>query len=107
MGRSSETARIQEIVTCGITPHPPHEKLAKTALSSIAYVETRHFDSTLEAVQTLKREGVHVIGMETTSKSRPYTQVYYPQPTALVLGNELTGIDTQIMDHCDHLIEIP
>ena len=41
-------------MTCGITPHPPHEKLSKTALSSVEYVKTRHFASTLEAVEALK-----------------------------------------------------
>ncbi len=94
--RSSETARLQEVVTCGITPHPPHEKLSKTALSSVEYVASRHFDSTLEAVKTLKAEGVQVYGMETTSKSVSYAQARYPKPSALILGNELTGICTQV-----------
>lgn len=105
--RSSETARLAEVVTCGITPHPPHEKLAKTALSSLDYVATRHFDSTLDAVLALKAEGVKIFGMETTSRSKSYVQVHYPQPSALILGNELTGICTQVMDQCDELIEIP
>ena len=105
--RSAETARLKEIVTCGITAHPPHEKLSKTALSSLEYVPTRHFDSTLEAVKALKAEGVRIYGMETTSRSKSYVKIQYPQPSALVLGNELTGICTQVMHECDDLIEIP
>ena len=84
------------MVTCGITPHPPNDKLAKTALSSVEYVATRHFDSTVEAIRALKAQGVRVYGMETTSKSVSYARVAFPQPSALVLGNELTGICTQV-----------
>ncbi|KAJ1485602.1 Alpha/beta knot methyltransferase [Baffinella frigidus] len=105
--RTAETACVREIVTCGITPHPPNEKLWKTALSATHYVPTRHFESALEAVATLKSEGVCVIGMETTSRSLSYTKVDYPQPTALILGNEITGIDTLVMEACDVLVEIP
>ena len=45
--------------------------------------------------------------METTSISLPYTNVTFPKQTALVLGNEVTGVDTSVMEVCDTLIEIP
>jgi len=41
--RTAETAGAAQVITCGITPHPPHDKLAKTAFSSLKYVHTRHF----------------------------------------------------------------
>ena len=52
--RSGETASVRQIVTCGITPHPPHARLSKTALSATEAVATRHFESTL---QVLFRDG--------------------------------------------------
>ena len=107
MFRSAETAGAAEIITCGITAHPPHPKLRKTAFSAIDTVPFRHFDDTMSAIQQLKMEGYTIVAMETTSKSQVYTQVTYPSKVALVLGNEVTGVDTQIMDLADIIVQIP
>ena len=69
--RTAETAGAAQVVTCGITPHPPHEKLAKTGFSSIDYVATRHFSSTVEAVEQLEKEGIACYAMETTEVQLP------------------------------------
>ena len=105
--RTGETAGIQEIVTAGITAHPPHPKLRKTAMQSLEAVPTRHYDNVIEAVQVLKEEGWTIVVMETTSKSALYTQTEYPEKTCLVLGNEITGVDTRIIDMADKVVEIP
>lgn len=105
--RTAETAACQEIITCGITPHPPHEKLRKTAFSAAETVPTRHFSSTLEAVLWLKSRNVTVLAMETTNRSKRYTDYNFSNPTALVLGNEVTGVDLQALQVCDDVVEIP
>jgi len=105
--RTAETAGCAEVICCGYTPAPPHEKLEKTAMGAEETVPTKHFSSTLLALEALKAEGYQVFAMETTSKSQCYSRVEYPQKTALVLGNEVTGVDTAVMDLCDGLVEIP
>lgn len=84
--RTAETALLQELITCGFTPHPPHEKLKKTACRSLENVPSRHFSTTLDAVRTMKEEGYVVFAMETTSRSQCYTHVAFPEKAALVLG---------------------
>lgn len=105
--RTAETAGCQEVVCCGFTPAPPHDKVSKTAFDSAENVPTRHFQSTAAAVESLRADGFTIIGMETTSKSESYVRVAFPRKTALVLGNEVTGVDTSVMDLCDQLVEIP
>lgn len=105
--RTGETAGIQEIVTAGITAHPPHPKLRKTAMQSLEAVPTRHYDNVMDAVRALKEEGYTIVVMETTSKSALYTDTKYPEKTCLVLGNEITGVDTRIIDLADMVVEIP
>jgi len=105
--RTAETAGAAEVVTCGITPHPPHEKLTKTGFSAVERVKTRHFSSTVEAVEALEREGVQVFAMETSDRSRAHTKVAFPKPTGLVLGNELTGVAPNVIDMCRDVVEIP
>jgi len=84
--RTAETALVSEVITCGFTPHPPHDKLKKTACRSIENVPSRHFDTTLEAVKKVKEEGFLVYAMETTSRSECYAHVQFPEKVALVLG---------------------
>lgn len=86
--RTAETALLQELITCGFTPHPPHEKLKKTACRSLENVPSRHFSTTLDAVRTMKEEGFVVFAMETTSRSQCYTHVAFPEKAALVLGRD-------------------
>jgi tRNA G18 (ribose-2'-O)-methylase SpoU len=55
--RSAETAGVAEVVTLGITPHPPHPKLRKTAMSAVDHVPTRHFDDARAGLAYLKTRG--------------------------------------------------
>lgn len=105
--RTADTARLAGVITCGYTAHPPHPKLDKTALGVLPYVVTEHWATTTAAVQALRGRGVPVWGVETTSRSQQYTAVAYPQPLALVLGNEALGVDTGVLAQCDQLVEIP
>lgn len=105
--RIADTARLQRVVTCGYTAHPPHPRLDKTALGSLDYVATEHATTTASGIATLRDAGVPVWALETTSRSRPYTEVRYPRPLALVLGNEALGVEREILQACDALIEVP
>lgn len=107
MFRTSETAGACELVTCGITPHPPHPKLRKTAFTSVDVVPSRHFEDTLLAVQQLKAEGYSIVVMETTERSQQYTEVAFPAKVAIVMGNEVTGVDPRVMEMADIIVEIP
>lgn len=105
--RSAETAGAQELVTCGITAKPPHPKLRKTAMNALDVVPTRHFEDTMSAVRALQADGYTVVAMETTERSLLYTEVIFPEKVALVLGNEVTGVDTRVMEAADMVVEIP
>lgn len=113
------------VITTGITPSPNgsgREKLAKSALNADRVVPSKHFTNTKEAVEYLRKEhpGFELIGMETTEWSKCYTQESYPGAgsftengvlpevgSVLVLGNEVTGVDTEIMPLLDKIVEIP
>ncbi len=92
----------------GITPHPPNIKLRKTAFTAVDTVASTHYADILEAVRVLREKGFKIIVLETTSFSRSYTEIEYSRvPTALVLGNELTGVDTRLIEQADAVVEIP
>ena len=105
--RIADTARVEAVITCGYTAHPPHLKLDKTALGTLEYVRTEHHADTLAAIDAMHRRSIPVWGVETTSISELYTSVSFPQPLALVFGNEALGVAPEVLARCDRLIEIP
>lgn len=111
--RTADACGCSQVITTGITPHPNGsgaEKLTKSALGADRMVPSRHFDTTLQAVETLRAELPEwkLVGIETTERSVVYTDYQYPkQGTILVLGNEVTGVDTEIMPLLDKVVEIP
>jgi len=107
--RSGDCFRIEGIVLCGYTPQPPHRDIQKTALGATETVPWRHLATTLEAVLSLKNEGYQLIGVEQVHQSIPLQQ-FIPQPSqryALVFGNEVNGVQEDVLALCDHVLEIP
>jgi 23S rRNA (guanosine2251-2'-O)-methyltransferase len=111
--RTADASGCSQVITTGITPHPNGsgaDKLTKSALGADRMVPSRHFDTTLQAINTLREElpECKLIGLETTERSVVYTQYQYPKEGAiLILGNEVTGVDTEIMPLLDAVVEIP
>ena len=133
--RSADACGCLEIITTGFTPHHNGngaEKLAKSALGAERIVSTRHYATTKQALEYLRenRPNFTLYGMETTDKSKCYTSVQYPgresavvskmndddevqkidvtsPGVVLFLGNEVSGVDTDIIPLLDEMIEIP
>lgn len=106
--RTSDSTRIEKLLLCGYTPCPPKKELAKTALGALNTVEWQYFNTTLEAIAYVKSLNYKVYAVEITDQKKLYDEVTKSEfPLAVVLGNELTGIDDQVIAQCDDSIEIP
>jgi tRNA G18 (ribose-2'-O)-methylase SpoU len=105
--RLCDVMRVEGLFLCGYTAFPPHNKLAKTSLGTIDFVPWKKFDSASEAVLFLRERGVPVWAAETTSKSRAYDAVDYPPRLGMVFGNEALGVEKEVLDLCDDVVEIP
>jgi 23S rRNA (guanosine2251-2'-O)-methyltransferase len=105
--RTSEAARLRELILCGITPYPPNQRLDRTALGTVHRVSWRHSLSTTEVVRQLKREGIAVWALEVSERSVPIRKVAFPQPTAVVFGHEVAGVGPETLREADGIVEIP
>ncbi len=105
--RLADTMRVRRLILCGYTAHPPHPKLDKTSLGTIDFVPWQHYERTSDAVRYLKKSGIPVWAAETTSHSIRYDSIPYPEELAIVFGNEALGVERQVLDMCDRMIEIP
>ena len=107
--RTSDAFRVERVMLCGITATPPHAEIHKTALGAEDVVAWSYHSDTLEAVQELKREGYSVYAIEQVQDSIAL-QDFQTEPGkryAVVLGNEVKGVQQQVVDACDGSIEIP
>jgi 23S rRNA (guanosine2251-2'-O)-methyltransferase len=112
--RTADAVGVEQVITCGITPHPHGsgaDKLQKSALGADATVSSCHFDTTRQGIEYVRRHQPDyvVIGMETTQQSVPYTEHDFcsHKGVCIVLGNEVTGIDTDLLSLMDVIVEIP
>lgn len=106
--RTADAFLLQGIILCGYTPVPPHRDIQKTALGATETVEWQYSPTTVEAVQALKQEGYTVLAIEQAAQSLMLNDFQPEQiPLALVFGNEVSGVDAEVMKMADGCIEIP
>ena len=107
--RTSDAFLIKRIYLCGITATPPHPEIHKTALGAEDSVEWEYYESTLECVKQLKEEGYTLCCLEQVkgSVALQHFIVEKGQKYAIVFGNEVNGVDQEVVNACDVCIEIP
>jgi tRNA G18 (ribose-2'-O)-methylase SpoU len=103
--RSADAFRIEAIYCCGITPLPPHREILKTALGSTESVNWKHFNTTLDAIQEIEQTH-EVWALEQTHNSVPLHTFHSQKPIALVLGNEVNGVDEEVLKLVKGSLEI-
>ena len=107
--RTSDAFRVQRILLCGITATPPNAEIHKTALGAEDVVEWQYFESTDDAVAALRKEGYRIFAVEQCEGSIAL-QNFEASPQecyAVILGNEVKGVQQTVVDASDAAIEIP
>ncbi|MBM3162595.1 MAG: RNA methyltransferase [Chlorobi bacterium] len=108
MFRTADAAGIKKIIITGYTATPPRKQIDKTALGAQESVRWEYAADPLDAIMHLKADGVRICGLEIADRSRPYTATGREDfPLCLVVGNEVEGIDDEVLACCDDVLEIP
>ena len=107
--RTSDAFLIEKIYLCGITAKPPHNDIRKTALGSTETVDWEYVENTLDIIAKLKANKVQICAIEQAENAtmlndfKPESNTTY----ALVFGNEVKGMQQEVIDKSDVVIEIP
>jgi tRNA G18 (ribose-2'-O)-methylase SpoU len=107
--RTCDAFLAQKIYLCGITPQPPHRDIQKTALGATESVDWEYIENIEDIVRKLKAENYKIVSIEQVENSLILNE-FKPDKNdkyAFVFGNEVTGVDQQIVDLSDFCIEIP
>ncbi len=107
--RTSDAFAVERILLCGITATPPSPEIHKTALGAEDSVRWSYFENTADAVEMLKKEGYTVCALEQVdgSVSLEAFEADRDGRYAFIAGNEVDGVDQNVVDMCDVSLEIP
>ncbi|MDO4191083.1 MAG: RNA methyltransferase [Bacteroidales bacterium] len=107
--RTADAYRVQHIVLCGITATPPHAEIHKSALEAEFCVDWSYAESTVDACQQLLQQGYTLLSIELAegSISLPNLQLDASKKYAIVLGNEVSGVNQKVIDLSNGCVELP
>ena len=107
--RTADAFRIECIYLCGITATPPHPEMHKTALGAEFTVDWKYVNNAVETVDNLRSEGYVVYSVEQAEGSIMLDELTLDRSKkyAVVMGNEVKGVQQEVIDHSDGCIEIP
>ncbi|MFI3249064.1 MAG: RNA methyltransferase [Rikenellaceae bacterium] len=107
--RTSDAFAIQGIALCGITATPPSRDIHKSALGAEMTVDWSYYPTTTECVTQLREDGYIAIAIEQVESATMLQNMTFEidKKYALIFGNEVMGVDQEVVDICDGAIEIP
>ena len=125
--RTSDAYLVEKVVLCGITAQPPHPEIHKSALGAEFSVDWEYYADTNEAVAALKAQGYEVWAIEQAENSVMLQDFFSCETSspklgvvheaergmqlstkfAVVMGNEVKGVQQSVIDQCEGCIELP
>lgn len=106
--RCADAFGIHKLWLSGYTPTPPRPEITKTAIGAEEHVDWEQKDDIKSSLRRLKEKGYTIIGLEQTKNSQLIHDYLLPDsPICLILGNEVTGIDRELLEFLDEAVEIP
>lgn len=107
MFRTADAAGLGGLFLCGMTATPPRPDIEKTALGATLSVPWDYWSDSTAAARRIKEAGVPLVALEQTEGATDWDRFDYPFPHCFVVGHEVRGVRSEILDLADHVVEIP
>jgi tRNA G18 (ribose-2'-O)-methylase SpoU len=107
--RTCDAFNVEKIYLCGITATPPHRDINKTAIGATESMTWEYVEDIVELSKKLKSDGYSICTIEQTEKTTFLQNInnFSDEKFALVFGNEVDGVNQEIVDLSNYVIEIP
>ena len=108
--RTAESVGVQKLHLCGMTATPDNPRLAKTAIGAENLIAWKYHNNALDAARMLQEQGFLLWSIEGGEKAMSLFQTDISSESrkiVLVIGNELAGIDPEIMQISERVLYIP
>jgi tRNA G18 (ribose-2'-O)-methylase SpoU len=107
--RTADAFLLEKIYLCGITGQPPHREINKTALGATESVNWEYYENVTEVINGLSQQSYSIALVEQADTSIMLKD-FRPDPEnklALVFGNEVFGVNEDLLSMADYCLEIP
>lgn len=105
--RTADAVRLERLVLCGITAHPPQEGIGKTALGAQECVPWEYEMDTLVALRKYAARGYEVAAVETGEPADDLFAWQPNWPVCVVFGNEVEGLGAGLLSMCGRRVRLP
>ncbi len=107
--RLADAVAAEKIILCGDTLTPPNSRIKKASINTTGWVDWSHEKTAIGALTELKtlNPKLSVVAVEQDTRSKPFYQVKYELPLAIVVGNETNGISKEVLNMVDMIVELP
>lgn len=105
--RTADSVALGGLYLCGMTATPPRPDIEKTALGATRSVPWDYWSDSVAAARHLKDQGLPLIALEQTERSVSWDSFDFPFPHCFIVGHEVNGVNEELLDLVDHVVEIP
>lgn len=105
--RTADAGAVEHLHLCGMTAHPPHPKLAKTALGAFDYVPWTYYERNRDCLDGLDAQSIPIVAVEACPDAVPFHRFEWPRPVAIVFGNEENGVNDRVLRRSRAVVHIP
>ena len=105
--RLADATALEKVYLCGEMEFPPSSRIHKAAVGTEAWVPWEKKEGVIEIVKELKQKEVQIIAVEQSRHSISYSNLKPHFPCAIIAGNETYGIDKEVLDEADLIVELP
>src|SRR3972149_265895 len=110
--RSADGFGFTHAYLCGITPTPDYEAVTKTSLGAEDSVPWSYHKDAVRLVKGLRVKGWKVYALEDDKRAFSLKSGGVPSRMQeqdltlriLIVGNEVTGVDPELLDLCDKIL---
>jgi len=105
--RLADAISAEKVYLCGDMEYPPSTRIHKAAVGTETWTPWEKTDSTLETIKELKKKGIQIIAVEQDPRSISYKDLKPNFPCAIIVGNETGGMEKEVLDAVDIIVELP
>ena len=107
--RTADAFLMEKIYLCGITATPPNKEIRKTALGATESVDWEYVEEIRDLILKLKSEGFKILSIEQAEGSLSLSEFEFAsnEKYAVIFGNEVEGVQQEVINQSDICIEIP
>lgn len=107
--RLADAVAAQRVYLCGETLTPPNSRIKKASINTWEWVEWEYVETAAMAVSQLKTQNsnLKIVAVEQDVRSKPFYDVRYELPLAIVVGHETHGVSKEVLDMADAIVELP